>query len=155
MTIQDLYIKTKPSKIEKEFKSILSGLLKSNEIKELAADLNRVRLEETGKDIDGKNMRTFKAQGSNAYSNRTIIIKEGKGQITDHFTGKDKGKLHDSIKAVGTKKTIRIKANNNSMIKLSENIDTSRMLGFSDEDIEILIEEMRPEVYNQLISYLK
>ena len=63
-----------------------------------AIRLNRqVQLYEQGVDVDGKKMQSYKAQGSNVYSNYTIMLKEEKGQVTDRVTMRDTGKLYSTF----------------------------------------------------------
>ena len=63
-----------------------------------AIRLNRqVQLYQQGVDVDGKKMQSYKAQGSNVYSNYTIMLKEEKGQVTDRVTMRDTGKLYSTF----------------------------------------------------------
>ena len=63
-----------------------------------AIRLNRqVQLYQQGVDVDGKKMQSYKAQGSNVYSNYTIRLKEEKGQVTDRVTMRDTGKLYSTF----------------------------------------------------------
>jgi hypothetical protein len=63
-----------------------------------AIRLNRqVQLYQQGVDVEGKKMQSYKAQGSNVYSNYTIMLKEEKGQVTDRVTMRDTGKLYSTF----------------------------------------------------------
>lgn len=63
-----------------------------------AIRLNRqVQLYQQGVDVEGNKMQSYKAQGSNVYSNYTIMLKEEKGQVTDRVTMRDTGKLYSTF----------------------------------------------------------
>ena len=89
---------------------LIVELLQSDEYVKLMEQMQRTRLFTTGKDIEGTELKTFAARGSDVYSERTIDIKTAKGQPTDKVTGLDSGQMYASIRANVTKLFIDITA---------------------------------------------
>ena len=61
-------------------------------------DLNKKRLLEHGTDVDGKEIRTFRAAGGEVYSGFTIALRDKQGKQSDHVDAFDTGKYHSTFK---------------------------------------------------------
>jgi hypothetical protein len=57
----------------------------------------RTRLYDKGTYADGKQIKTYRAQGSDVYSPFTIQLKKQEGQPTDRVTLKNEGELYESF----------------------------------------------------------
>ena len=111
-----------------------------------AIRLNRqVQLYQQGVDVDGKKMQSYKAQGSNVYSNYTIMLKEEKGQVTDRVTMRDTGKLYSTFDTKVVKGELILMADT---IKEGEDLQDSfgQFIGLDTESKNELVVLAKPIV---------
>lgn len=111
-----------------------------------AIRLNRqVQLYQQGVDVDGKKMQSYKAQGSNVYSNYTIRLKEEKGQVTDRVTMRDTGKLYSTFDTKVVKGELILMADT---IKEGEDLQDSfgQFIGLDTESKNELVVLAKPIV---------
>ena len=102
-----------------------------------------------GTDVDGTQIRTFRAAGGEVYNSFTITEKERKGQPSDKVTLKDKGKFHNTFKVDSGKSSFVIEGDTEKPDgNIEDNVDVESALGL-DEDgkdevrQQILIPELR------------
>jgi hypothetical protein len=127
--LNDFYIYIKKFDTNKEVSKIL------NDNAGIITEMQKTRLEKTGKYTDGRIIKTYKSRLGNVYSNLTILRKLLKGQDTTKVTLKDKGYYYKSIVTRVSKYILTIKANwrkKNGLI--SRNLDTDQILGFTKKD---------------------
>ncbi len=96
-------------------------------------DQNKRRLSEKGTNVEGEEIRTFRAEAGEVYSAFTINMKLAKGQPDDKVTLKDTGDFYSKFK---------VKADNNSFTvtaddkkpdgNISDNLDVNSALGLAE-----------------------
>jgi hypothetical protein len=130
---------------------IVKKAFQSSYIQKLVIQYNQQQLYEKGIDSTGTIIKTFLAHTPNVYADRTIIIKQGKGQRTDVVTLKDTGAFYESMQVTSKDKYIEITANfAKSDGNMNKNIDTTNILGLTDYNKEDLQGFLRPVVSSEL-----
>ena len=105
----------------------------------------RNRLSQRGVDIFQAKLRTYKARFTNVYSEYTIALKESKGQRTDIVTLQDEGNFYKSFELIRIgNEALIIGEDKKADGNISDNVDISNVLGWTDSDIEILVEYIQP-----------
>lgn len=120
-------------------------LLLNRGFKDLVIKLNTEdQLFRKGIDSEGDKLRSIFARFGRYYADRTILIKEGKGQPTDRVTLKDTGDFYRSFDLILTNDNdLEITANT-----LKEDNDLAEVwgadiIGLTDENLKIVIEKAR------------
>ena len=144
-----LYFNVKRININKELELIL------DDNNEFITDLNKTRLLEQGTDVDGKEIRTFRAAGGEVYSGFTISMRDKEGKQTKHVDLYDTGEFHSTFKVDSNKSSFLIEADTDKPDgKIEDNVDVESVLGLGKDGIEsvkqILIPELRLFIRDEL-----
>ena len=120
---------------------MLTTILNQNHVRDMIIEFNQDRLEDKGTDYDNTKLKTYSSLGSNVYTLYTIAQKKKKGQPINRVTLKDSGEFYKSFRVKTVKAITIIIANfNKGNEDISDNLDTSKVLGLTDKDIDDLIE---------------
>ena len=133
------------------FVKIITKILNSSRVKKYIIFLEQERLFTTGKDSEGESL--------GSYAPFTVVIKQEKGQRTDHITLLDTGAFYKSFTFHATGTELIFDAN---PIKTDESGEESNLfndfgidiLGLNDEDSEKLIEYIYIELRRFLLHEL-
>jgi len=121
---------------------------------EFITDLNKKRLLEQGTDVDGKQIRTFRAEQGEVYNRFTIESKYKKGQPFDRVTLKDTGEFHNSFKVESDSKGFAIEGDEDKPDgKISDNVDVESALGIYD--LQPIIDKLTVDLQEELLLILK
>lgn len=112
------------------------------DIEHLVLDLNTAQLSEKGIDNQGDEIVP-------RYRPLTISIKKAKGQPTKRVTLKDTGGFHNSFFVVFGPKSFAIGSDDRKALKLERKYGPE-IYGLIDKNIQEVIEEIRPELLNEL-----
>lgn len=141
MNIAEFKIQIKSFKIKK----ILRKVFESGYIKKKVIEFNQQQLYIKGITARGKIIRTYHAHSPNVYAHRTIDIKKEKGQKVNVVTLKDTGEFYRSFIATPDDKSISIDANfSKADGDISDNVDTTDILGLTDYNMDRIQKEVRP-----------
>ncbi len=133
---------------------ILENLIKQPKYRKLIVKLNQDRLESTGTDVDGKKLKTYKAEGSNVYAIMTMNIKRHAGQENKHVTLKDTGAAYSSMKTETNNTGFAVSMDEDKPDgKISDNLDLESALGIFDITplTEVLIPDLQKGILNKLL----
>ena len=120
---------------------------------EFIADLNRQRLLEEGTDVEGKEIRTFKAEQGEVYSAFTIGMKNQSGQPTDKVTLFDTGEFHKSFKVDSNKKGFIIEGEDEKDEgKISDNVNIEMALGIFE--LQPIIDKLKVDLKEEVLLIL-
>jgi len=121
---------------------------------EFITDLNKKRLLEFGTDVEGKELRTYRAEMGEVYNSFTITTKEKKGQPADRVTLYDTGEFHKSFKVESDRKGFVIEADEDKDDgKISDNVDVESALGIFD--LQPIIDKLKVDLQEELLLFLK
>jgi hypothetical protein len=129
-----------------DFKKVIISILNTTSVKELVVEMEQNRLFNTGKDSEGDSL--------GGYSPFTVLIKQEKGQRTDHITLRDTGEFYESFTFHATGTDLVFDAN---PVKEDNNLFDDfgiDILGLTEEDTERLIERIYIELRHYLINKL-
>lgn len=129
-----------------DLKKEVIRILNSKKVREFVIELQQERLYNTGKDSKGNSL--------GSYSPFTVVIKQEKGQRTDHITLRDTGEFYESMTFHATSTEIVFDADaqkDDSNLFEDFGID---ILGLNDFDRERLIELIYQELRFFLIYKL-
>lgn len=112
------------------------------------------RLRKKGVDIFGEQIRTYAARTPNVYADYTIAVKESKGQRTDIVTLTDSGDfLNNNIELTRKGEDVLIGFNDKKDDGLiSDNVDLKNVFGWTDTDIDFLIDYILPKFQDYIIK---
>lgn len=121
-----------------DLKKVVIDILNSPKVKAVIIKMEQERLFNTGKDSTGVSL--------GSYSPFTVVIKQGKGQRTDHITLRDTGEFYESFTFHATSSELvfdadPIKEDNNLFDDFGIDI-----LGLTEFDRERLIELIYQEL---------
>lgn len=134
--------------------AIILELLNSNDIKDYILNSNQERLRKQGIDYKGTQLRTYRATGSNVYSNVTINFRKAEGKQFRHVDLYDEGGFYDSFRAL-IKGGLVVEANFRKPDgNISDNLDVTKVLGFTNEDIVIISNMLYPFLLNRIAEEL-
>ena len=120
---------------------------------EFITGLNKQRLLEEGTDVEGKEIRTFKAEQGEVYSGFTITEKQKSGQPTDKVTLFDTGEFHKSFKVDSDKKGFVIKGEDEKDDgKISDNVNLEMALGIFD--LQPIIDKLKVDLKEEVLLIL-
>lgn len=124
---------------------IIFSVMNTEGVSEAIIKLNQEQLSVFGIDREGKQLRTYKAKGSNVYSDFTIKIKKAEGKPYDHVTLYDQGKFYKTFSTETAKTYTSIKADEKKDDGyISDNLDTSKIYGITNESKTDLVRELIP-----------
>ena len=139
--------------INTDIVKIVNECLNENKVKELMIDSNQERLRAKGFDIFGDKLRTYKAELSNVYAHYMINLRSIDGKQFDHVDLYQEGDFYDSMKVKLKGKRWYIEANFKKPDgDISDNLDVSFVLGFSDETIFEIVEMIEPMISEKLLK---
>jgi hypothetical protein len=129
-----------------DFKKAVLKILNSKKVSDFVIEMQQARLYNTGKDSEGDSL--------GSYSPFTVVIKQAKGQRTDHITLRDTGEFYESMTfhATGTALIFDADAQKDED-NLFDNFGID-ILGLTDFDKERLIELIYQELRFLLIYKL-
>ena len=152
-----LNLRSNIKNFNRNFPDLVMESLQASE--DFIIQLNQDRLYDKGTDIEERPIATNRAieesDGRNAYAQKTIFIKERKGQPTDRVTLFDDGEFYDSFYVEFENDYAIIMADLDKLEEIYQNIDTAFIvLGLSDEDKVKLRDYIKPDVMNRVREYL-
>jgi hypothetical protein len=135
--------------------SLLKNVMDFQFIKDKIVELNKEQLNEFGVDKNNASLETYLKANGYPYAFSTVQIKKDKGQPYDKVTLKDTGAFQNTF-SVETEDTFsRIDANfNKGSDNISKNLDTTSVLGLTDENKSELIQYIRPIFISELKKQL-
>lgn len=116
---------------------------------EFITSQNKRRLNEKGTNVDGEELRTFRAEAGEAYNRFTINMKLAKGQTWQHVTLKDTGAFYNTFKVDAKKSSFTVIADDNKPDgSISDNVDVNSALGlyYLQPLIDLLTVDLRKEL---------
>lgn len=117
-------------------------------------DLNKKRLIEKGTDVDGNEIRTFKAEQGENYAGFTITARENDGLQADHVDFKVTGKFHSTFETVNRSNSFSIDADDDKPGgKISDNVDVESALGLAD--LRPLQAKLLPDLRKEVLSLIQ
>jgi len=144
--LQELYNKLKRFDLNRLAGQILNE--NAGKIYKMQTD----RLYNEGKYYDGKIIRTYRAKLFNVYAFKTIMRKKLNNQPFNRVTLFNKGNFYKSIRVRANRQFLTIKANfNKRKGKISDNLDTDKVLGLTAENKE----QLKIIVLNQMNLRIK
>jgi len=137
-----------------DIKGIINDLLKSSLYKTTMVNMNRTRLFNTGKDIQGDEIETFSKSGSTVYAKRTIEEKMALDLPTNRVTGFMTGKMYESFTLKPDKSFIDIVANKTRFDQFLGNIssDHDTILGLTEENKAKIVEMLKRDVVEKILN---
>jgi hypothetical protein len=118
---------------------LIQTIISKDEVNDAIISLNQSQLKDFGQDNKGDVLRTYNARGSNVYSDRTIGIKQEKGQTTDKVTLYDTGDFYDTFGLNAGKSKVQFKANFKKPDgNISDNVDISDVLGLQEKNQSLM-----------------
>jgi hypothetical protein len=130
---------------------ITKTVISNNQVRKFIKDANRLQLWRHGVDRDGKAIRTYRSVRPAVYARATIRIKRSLGQPHNRVTLRQTGAFYRSF---------RVKVYSNQWAvdarfqkrrgSISDNLDTSAVLGLTRENTAKLVGHMRPLLFNKL-----
>lgn len=116
--------------------------------------LNKTRLLQKGTDVDGKEIRTFKAAQGENYSAFTINMRLAEGKQYAHVDLYDTGAFHNSVKVNSKSNQFSIEADDKKEDgNISDNLDVESALGL--ENLQPVINKYLPELRSEVLWYLR
>jgi len=135
---------------EKLYNRIAKQILSKREVKGYIITLIQERLYNQGTTSDNTKLRTDFAKGSYFYSDKTLSIKNTKGERTQNVTLNDTNEFYESFKIEASREFYDIIADfQKESGHISENF--SRQFN-SDEDFEQVILDMNEDEYNEFLE---
>jgi hypothetical protein len=123
---------------------VIYSIMDNDEVKKVIVGLNQEQLYVFGVDFEGKPLKTYRANGGNAYSNFTIKVKKEKGQPYDHVTLFDTGEFYKTFSTITSKTFSEVKGNTKVTDgDISDNLDISKIFGLTTESKSELIQYLR------------
>ena len=123
----------------------LLQLLQRKDYQAFIIEQNQKRLFEHGTDVEGEDIRTFRAEQGEAYSRFTIDQKLKKGQPDTHVTFKDTGAYYKTFKVEVDNSGFAVSSDDTKPDgKISDNVEVEPSLGLAD--ITELNEKLIPDI---------
>ena len=134
------------NKFDFKITDILYQVFQQQEIKDIIINLNHSQLRQ-GQDNEGKKLKTYAATGSDVYSRTTIVQKQLSGQPSNIVTLFDTGEFYETFDIIVSQAQAQIVANfNKGTENISDNLDTSNVLGLDETRKQILLEAIMPRM---------
>ena len=136
-----------------DFNKEIATLLGRKDYQAFIIGLNQIRLYTEGTDVEGKEIRTFRAEQGEVYNRFTIEEKDRKGQPFDRVTLKDTGKFYETFIVDVEADGFAISANTEKPEgDITDNVNVDSVLGL--EDITPLTEKLIPDIQDVIRKVL-
>lgn len=137
---------TLKKRIEKlNLNNLFKKIFNLRDVKDFVIERNQEQLYYRGIDATGKVLKTYFANSPNVYSNTTIGYKKEKGHPSGIVTLKDTGEFYKTFKVNSQPEYAEVTANFEVHGEsISENVDTTNVLGLTEENKKILVDYIKP-----------